>query len=132
MPLEVLDHREHIRGADTPPGSRRTATCPPSRGGHTTLTSDPYALGQFYPDRGGGLYTALLTVAGRLAWTSVLYRIDEAEHEVLVIARAGNHPAAQAVAGQARRTGRVGQGGCAPSWSVSHHSLARGRQHDRE
>ncbi|WP_331720084.1 hypothetical protein OG762_51550 (plasmid) [Streptomyces sp. NBC_01136] len=50
------------------------------------LAQDPYSQGELYPDRVGGLYTALLTVADRLAWTSVLYRIDEARHEVLIVA----------------------------------------------
>ncbi|MER7817399.1 hypothetical protein [Streptomyces sp. NPDC096153] len=50
------------------------------------LARDPYALGELYPDRVGGLYTALLTVGGRPAWTSVLYRVDETAREVLVVA----------------------------------------------
>ncbi|GGU51210.1 hypothetical protein [Streptomyces violascens] len=41
------------------------------------LALDPYACGEIYPDRIGNLYLALLEVGGRLAWTSVLYRIDE-------------------------------------------------------
>jgi hypothetical protein len=50
------------------------------------LAAEPYALGELYPDRVGGVYTAQLTVAGRAAWTSVLYRIDESAREVLIIA----------------------------------------------
>ncbi|MFD4020619.1 hypothetical protein [Streptomyces sindenensis] len=50
------------------------------------LAASPYACGELYPDRVGGLYTALLTVSGRTAWTSVLYRIDEARGEVLIVA----------------------------------------------
>ncbi|MFE6165458.1 hypothetical protein ACFQ7F_41885 [Streptomyces sp. NPDC056486] len=50
------------------------------------LARDPYTLGEIYPDRVGGIYTALLTVGGRRGWTSVLYRVDEAAREVLVIA----------------------------------------------
>jgi len=50
------------------------------------LAADPYVNGELYPDRVGGLYTALLTVGGRMAWTSVLYRVDEAAREVLVVA----------------------------------------------
>lgn len=50
------------------------------------LAEGPHSLGEFYPDRVGGLYTALLTVGGRLAWTSVLYRTDDARREVLVVA----------------------------------------------
>jgi hypothetical protein len=46
----------------------------------------PYTCGELYPDRVGGLYTALLPVGGRMAWTSVLYRIDEARREVLIVA----------------------------------------------
>ncbi|MFF4392966.1 hypothetical protein GTW69_37890 [Streptomyces sp. SID7760] len=50
------------------------------------LADAPHHLGELYPDRVGGLYTALLTVSGRPAWTSVLYRIDDARREVLVVA----------------------------------------------
>ena len=50
------------------------------------LAQDPYTPGELYPDRVGGLYTALLAVGGRLAWTSVLYRCDEARREVLIVA----------------------------------------------
>lgn len=50
------------------------------------LSEAPYGCGELYPDRVGGLYTGLLAVGGRLAWTSVLYRIDEARREVLVVA----------------------------------------------
>ncbi|MEU7153851.1 hypothetical protein AB0B15_38425 [Streptomyces sp. NPDC045456] len=50
------------------------------------LAADPYVCGELYPDRVGGLYTSLLEVGGRLAWTSVLYRIDEARREVLIVA----------------------------------------------
>lgn len=50
------------------------------------LAESPYARGELYPDRVGGLYTARLTVGGRVAWTSVLYRIDEARREVLIVA----------------------------------------------
>ncbi|MGW2227487.1 hypothetical protein [Streptomyces formicae] len=50
------------------------------------LAASPYTCGELYPDRVGGLYTALLAVGGRLAWTSVLYRIDEARHEVMIVA----------------------------------------------
>ncbi|WP_326683062.1 hypothetical protein [Streptomyces sp. NBC_01237] len=50
------------------------------------LCADPHAAGEIYPDRVGGLYTALLTVGGRPAWTSVLYRVDDAAREVLVVA----------------------------------------------
>ncbi|MEU9057113.1 hypothetical protein AB0D37_43245 [Streptomyces sp. NPDC048384] len=50
------------------------------------LAESPYTCGELYPDRVGGLYTSLLTVGGRVAWTSVLYRIDEARHEVLIVA----------------------------------------------
>ncbi|MBK6017604.1 hypothetical protein [Streptomyces sp. MBT53] len=50
------------------------------------LAQEPYSRGELYPDRVGGLYTALLTVAGRLAWTSVLYRVDETRREVLIVA----------------------------------------------
>lgn len=50
------------------------------------VAASPYTCGELYPDRVGGLYTALLTVDDRLAWTSVLYRIDEARREVLIVA----------------------------------------------
>ncbi|WP_335939978.1 hypothetical protein [Streptomyces sp. PTD5-9] len=50
------------------------------------VAASPYTCGELYPDRVGGLYTALLSVGGRMAWTSVLYRIDEARHEVLIVA----------------------------------------------
>lgn len=50
------------------------------------LAEEPYSRGELYPDRVGGLYTALLTVGDRIAWTSVLYRIDEARREVLIVA----------------------------------------------
>ena len=50
------------------------------------LATDPHAAGELYPDRVGGLYTALLAVGGRLAWTSVLFRVDDARREVLVVA----------------------------------------------
>ncbi|MGC5401894.1 hypothetical protein ACPXCP_39910 [Streptomyces sp. DT20] len=50
------------------------------------LSIDPHAAGEIYPDRVGGLYTALLTVGGRAAWTSVLYRVDDVAREVLVVA----------------------------------------------
>ncbi|MDJ0345531.1 hypothetical protein QMK19_33845 [Streptomyces sp. H10-C2] len=49
------------------------------------LAERPHSLGELYPDRVGGLYTALLTVADRIAWTSVLYRIDESRREVLIV-----------------------------------------------
>lgn len=50
------------------------------------LANDPHARGEIYPDRVGGLYTALLTVGEQYAWTSVLYRVDDAAREVLVVA----------------------------------------------
>ncbi|TLQ38841.1 hypothetical protein [Streptomyces marianii] len=50
------------------------------------VAESPYTCGELYPDRVGGLYTALITVGGRLAWTSVLYRVDEARREVLIVA----------------------------------------------
>jgi hypothetical protein len=50
------------------------------------LAEEPYSRGELYPDRVGGLYTALLTVGERVAWTSVLYRIDETRREVLIVA----------------------------------------------
>ncbi|MEU5190971.1 hypothetical protein AB0G83_28045 [Streptomyces klenkii] len=50
------------------------------------VAASPYTCGELYPDRVGGLYTALLTVGGRMAWTSVLYRVDEARREVLIVA----------------------------------------------
>ncbi|MFI5867725.1 hypothetical protein [Streptomyces sp. NPDC051546] len=49
------------------------------------LARDPYGPGELYPDRVGGIYTATLTVADRPAWTSVLYRVDEAAREVLIV-----------------------------------------------
>ncbi|MFD8155339.1 MULTISPECIES: hypothetical protein [Streptomyces] len=50
------------------------------------VAASPYTCGELYPDRVGGLYTALLNVGGRMAWTSVLYRVDETRHEVLIVA----------------------------------------------
>ncbi|MFJ3673639.1 hypothetical protein ACIPSE_45080 [Streptomyces sp. NPDC090106] len=50
------------------------------------LAQTPYGRGELYPDRVGGLYTALLAVEERPAWTSVLYRIDEDRREVLIVA----------------------------------------------
>ncbi|MFI1890515.1 hypothetical protein [Streptomyces jumonjinensis] len=50
------------------------------------LARGPHACGELYPDRVGGLYTALLEVGGVLAWTSVLYRVDDTTREVLVVA----------------------------------------------
>ncbi|MFE4496072.1 hypothetical protein ACFRKD_26825 [Streptomyces niveus] len=49
------------------------------------LSAGPHNLGELYPDRVGGLYTALLAVRNRPAWTSVLYRVDEARREVLIV-----------------------------------------------
>ncbi|MFD9819101.1 hypothetical protein [Streptomyces violascens] len=49
------------------------------------LAAAPYACGELYPDRIGNLYLGLLQVGGRLAWTSVLYRVDEAAHEVMIV-----------------------------------------------
>ncbi|MFE0654220.1 hypothetical protein ACFVZH_37320 [Streptomyces sp. NPDC059534] len=48
--------------------------------------ASPYTCGELYPDRVGGLYTAQLSVGGRYAWTSVLYRVDEVRREVLIVA----------------------------------------------
>lgn len=49
------------------------------------LAAQPY-VGELYPDRVGGLYVARLDVADRRAWTTVLYRVDDAAREVLIIA----------------------------------------------
>ncbi|MGW2599543.1 hypothetical protein [Streptomyces klenkii] len=49
------------------------------------LAQAPHHCGDFYPDAVGGLYTALLTVEGRPAWTSVLYRVDDDARTVLIV-----------------------------------------------
>ncbi|MEU2395059.1 hypothetical protein [Streptomyces sp. NPDC007369] len=75
--------------SDTGRAALATAT-PQERGAvlkfEAQLADTPHRLGELYPDRVGGLYTALLDVDGRPAWTSVLYRIDEARREVLIVA----------------------------------------------
>jgi hypothetical protein len=49
------------------------------------LATTPF-VGELYPDRVGGLYVARIDVGERRAWTSVLYRVDQAAAEVLIVA----------------------------------------------
>lgn len=49
------------------------------------LAAHPYR-GERYADRAGGLYVARRDVAGRPAWTSVLYRVEgQRAGEVLIV-----------------------------------------------
>ncbi|EST38326.1 hypothetical protein N566_08090 [Streptomycetaceae bacterium MP113-05] len=49
-----------------------------------SLAAHPH-VGEEYADRAGGIRVARCDVAGRPAWTSVLYRVDEAETEEVSI-----------------------------------------------